>query len=238
MTKANYFATATAFAAAFAAAPGVFSVPARAQTQDAAPPVLLVLDKDAIDYGPAPHLLPDGAVDPDAAGIGVREELPYFQSHLNSQVVLTGGQNGNDGWFAVRTVPASWATADGANDGLQNFALAGPGLGSPDDNGDRESLLDNVPDVTALRADGLALLVGRTVCAVVYSGDVAAGASASLRGPTLGRIAFSVISLLPTDDPAHPNVQVQIAEGHEVCAGQLAPFAEAPATSAAVAGDR
>jgi hypothetical protein len=49
-----------------------------------------------------------------------------------------------------------------------------------------------------------------------------------LKGATLGRIAISVVNLLPTDDAARPNVQVQIAEGHEVCSGQLAPFAEAP----------
>jgi len=220
--------TAFALGAAIMGALAFSSVVARAQTQTA-PTVLLILDKDALDYGPAPHLLPDGAVDPDVAGVGVREELPYFQAHANSQIVLTGGQNGNDGWFAVRTVPASWATTDGAADGFQNFALAGPGLGSPDDNGDRESLLGSVPDVTPIRADGLSMLVGRTVCAVVYGGDVVAGTPTSLAGPTLGRVAFTVVSIVPTDDAAHPNVQVQIGEGHEVCAGQLAPFAEAPA---------
>jgi hypothetical protein len=205
---------------------------ASAQTADPPPPVLLVLDKDALDYGPPPHLLPDGAVDPTVAAVGVREELPYFQSHLGSQVVLTGGQNGSDGWFALRSVPASWSTGESPSDGLENFALAGPGLGSPDDNGDRESLLDSVPDVTPVRADGLALLVGQTVCAVVYGGDVVvtpgSPSTASLKGPALGRVAFSVISVLPTDDAAHPNVQVQIAEGHEVCLGQLVPFAQAP----------
>ena len=75
------------------------------------------------------------------------------------------------------------------------------------------------------------MLVGRTVCAVVYSGDVVGGTPATLAGATLGRIAFSVVSVVPMDDPSHPNVQVQIGEGHEVCAGQLAPFAEAPAVS-------
>jgi molybdopterin-binding protein len=177
-------------------------------------------------------LLPEGAVDPDLAGVGVREELPYFQGHVDAQVVLTGGQNGNDGWFALRTVPISWSTGDGLNDGIENFALAGPGLGSPDDEGDRESQLTSVPNVVPVRAEGLGLLVGRMVCAVVYADDVlvAAGnpSTASLKGRTLGRVAFKVVSVIPTDDPAHPNVQVQIAEGHEVCAGVLAPFAEAP----------
>jgi hypothetical protein len=212
---------------------GVAATPAiaRAQTQDPAP-LLLVLDKDAIDYGPAQHLLPGGAVDPDLAGIGVREELPYFQSHVNSQVVLTGGNQGNDGWFAVRSAPAGWSSAEGVGDGLENFALAGPGLGSPNDDGDREALLETVPNIVPIRADGLNLLVGRMVCAVVYADDVivtpGTPSSASLKGATLGRIAFSVVSVLPTDDSAHPNVQVQIAEGHEVCASELTPFVNAP----------
>ena len=226
--RTRFFFGCVAAAAVVAA---VVPSQASAQTTDS-PAVLLVLDKDALDYGPAPHLLPEGAVDPDAAGIGVREELPYFQNHVGSQVILPSGQNGNGGWFALRSVPAAWATSNGAGDGLQNFALAGPGLGSPDDNGDRESLLGNVSDVAALRADGLGLLVGSTVCAVVYGGDVTVTpgtpSTASLQGATLGRIAFTIVSLAPTDDPDHPNVQVQIAEGHETCAGALAAFAAAP----------
>ena len=215
----------------FICASMLFSDLAVAQTLDQ-PPLLLVLDMDAIDYGAAPHLLPANAVDPEVAAVGVREELPYFQSHVDSQVVLTGGQNGSDGWFAIRSVPSGWSSAEDENDGLANFALAGPGLGSPNDDGDREALLQTVPDVMPVRADGLNLLIGRMVCAVVYAGDVnvppGIPSSASLQGPTLGRIAFMVVSVLPTDDPAHPNVQVQIAEGHEVCAGDIAAFSDAP----------
>ena len=194
----------------------------------ALPPVLVVLDKDAIDYGPPPHLLPEDAVNPDVAGIGVRDGLPYFQSHVDSQVVLSSGQAGNDGWFALRSAPAIWDSSEGAGDGLKNFAIAGPGLGSPDDNGDRESLLTDVPDVVPIRADGLEMLVGRTVCAVVYSGDVTAAATANLQGPTLGRIAFSIVSLVPADDPAHPQIQVQIADWSQSCGGDMVPFADAP----------
>jgi len=189
---------------------------------------LLVLNHNAIDYGPVPHLLPADAVDPDIAGIGVRDGLRYFQSHVGSQVVLTSGQGGNDGWFALRSAPDSWATND--TDGLTNFALAGPGLGSPDDNGARESLLASVSNVAPVRADGLAMLVGSNVCAVVYSGDITVAGdppSASLQGPTLGRIAFQVVSLVPTDDTQHPQVQVQIADWSQAC-GQLQAFANAP----------
>lgn len=42
-----------------------------------------------------------------------------------------------------------------ASDGLRNFLAAGPGLGGEDAGGDREALLDKVPDVTPLRATGL-----------------------------------------------------------------------------------
>ena len=79
--------------------------------------------------------------------------------------------------------------------------MAGPGLGSPDDNGDREALLNGVPNVVPIRADGLQMLVGRTVCAIVYSGAITVTSTANLQGPTLGRIAFSVVSLVPADDP-------------------------------------
>ena len=42
-----------------------------------------------------------------------------------------------------------------ASDRLRNFLAAGPGLGGEDAGGDREALLDKVPDVTPLRATGL-----------------------------------------------------------------------------------
>jgi hypothetical protein len=219
---------AAAIAAALAGAVSFSS--SRVQAQ-ALPPLLLVLDKDGIDYGPPPHLLPADAVDPDNAGVGVRDGLRYFQSHVDSQVVLPSGNAGNDGWFALRSDPAAWDSSEGAGDGLKNFAVAGPGLGSPDDNGDRESLLSSVPNVVSIRADGLAMLVGRTVCAVVYSGDITLTGSppmANLQGPTLGRIAFSVVSLVPADDQSHPQVQVQIADWSESCGGNIAPFADAP----------
>jgi hypothetical protein len=209
-------------------APGLAFGQAPAQSQ----PVLLVLDKDAFDYGPAPHFLPPDAVNTDAAGVGVRDELSYFASHVGGQVVLTSRQNGNDGWFALRSVPQAWASEPGATDGLENFALAGRGLGSPDDNGDRESLLEFVPDVMPLRAEGLTKLVGRTACAVVYNDHVVVSggspSTASLRGATLGRIAFAVVGLLDTDDPSSPNVQVEIVEGHETCSQPLIAFSDAP----------
>ena len=87
-------------------------------------------------------------------------------------------------------------------------------------------------DVAPIRADGLQMLVGRTICAVVYSGDITVTPgcppSASLQGPTLGRIAFSIVSLMPGDDQSHPQLQVQIADWSQSCGGDLVPFADAP----------
>jgi hypothetical protein len=200
-----------------------------AQTQS---PLFVILDKDAIDYGPSPHLLPADAVDPLIAGVGVRDELPYFSGHVGQQAILTSGHSGNDGWFALKTVPASWATQVGAADGLENYLLAGPGLGSPDDNDDRQSLLNNIPNVTPVRAAGLNLLVGRKVCAVVYRDDVVVTAgsprTASLNGPNLGRIAFKVLALLPTDNASFPNVQVEVLDRREACGESTVLFASAP----------
>jgi len=200
-----------------------------AQTQS---PVFVILDKDAIDYGPSPHLLPADAVDPLIAGIGVRDQLAYFAGHVGQQAILTSGHNGNDGWFALKSVPASWASQEGAADGVENYLFAGPGLGSPDDNDDRQSLLNNVPNVTPVRATGLNLLVGRKVCAVVYLDDVVVTAgsprTANLNGPNLGRIAFKVLALLPTDNPSFPNVQVEVLDSREACGGSTVPFANAP----------
>ena len=82
------------------------------------------------------------------------------------------GEVGDEGWFALTSTPDSWTAAGPSSDGIQNFVQAGPGLGSPDANGDREALLDKIPGVTPLRAEGLALLVGLSVCNVVFDSDV------------------------------------------------------------------
>ena len=36
----------------------------------------------------------------DIAGVGVRDELRYFQTHVKSQVILTAAASGNGGWFS------------------------------------------------------------------------------------------------------------------------------------------
>jgi len=193
------------------------------------PTVLLVLDKDALDYGPPPHLIPLDGVDGLNSKVGLRDELPYFSGHVDQTVILSTAQNGDPGWFTLTTVPTSWPAEAGTVDGLRNFELAGAGLGSPDENGDRETLLRNVPGVAVLGADGLTQLAGKQVCAIVYATNISAGgANTDLTGETYGVIGFKVLALLPSDNPMYPNVEVQVLDGHEVCAGSLALLAGAP----------
>lgn len=132
-------------------------------------------------------------------------------------------------------MPATWASESGANDSLQNFALAGPGLGSPDANGSRDSQLTFVPDIQPLRKAGLKLLVGRSVCAVVYDEDVKTtdGPSpvANLSGANLGVIAFQLLSTDDIDGSDWPQVEVQILDAKQVCGGALSTLSQAPGTA-------
>jgi hypothetical protein len=115
----------------------------------------------------------------------------------------------------------------GTDEGLENFFVAGAGLGSPDESGNRVTLLGGVPDVVALRWSGLGLLVGRQVCAVVYGDEIEPGPTTNLGGANLGAVAFGVTSV----DPAAsewPSVTVQVLDVREVCGGMLDPLVEAP----------
>jgi hypothetical protein len=98
----------------------------------------------------------------------------------------------------------------------------GGGLGTPDAKGDRESLLDKVPGVAALRSEGLGALVGRTVCAVVFDSDVSVDhkrSTASLKGATLGTAAFEVVEVESPRRGALPAVTIRILDTVSVCRG-------------------
>ena len=207
------------------------AAPQLAAQQPTASSYLVVLDQNSLDHGPPPHLLPPELVNDAIAAPGVREELPWFAAREGQHVTIQGGAVDNPGWFAFRANPVAWDTEPGANDGLENFVLAGPGVGSPDVVGDRESLLRGVAEAVPLQAAGLALLVGRQVCGVVYDREVTYGPGnpTNLAGPTLGILAFQVVRLIePASSTALPNVEIQIVESHEVCHGSLSPLAEAP----------
>ncbi len=56
-------------------------------------------------------------------------------------ISLYTGQVGDEGWFALENIPQAWDDAGPTGDGLRNFLVAGPGLGTPDADGDMTRLL-------------------------------------------------------------------------------------------------
>jgi hypothetical protein len=192
------------------------------------PPLLLVLDRSAVDHGDETHLIPSDAANEAIAAPGLRDVLPYFAARIGETVTLPGGHDASAGWFAISTVSPGWASDPSLNDGLENFVVAGAGLGSPDANDDRTSLLTNVSDVVAMGAADLGLLAGRTVCAVVYRDDImiAPGEppTADLTGATLGLVAFQVTGV-DGDGSQWAAMTVKVLDVHETCGGALAPFA-------------
>ena len=196
---------------------------------------LLVIDEDSIDNGNPPNFFTAQAVNDDIAKIGQRKQLRFFEQNVGARITLHTGQVGDEGWFALKTVPQSWVSAGPTSDGLRNYLVAGPGLGSKNAFGDRESRLDKVPDVTPLRAAGLRMLVGRDVCAVVYDSDVSINydpLNGSLKGANLGVVAFRVLAahrLFGYSSSSLPQVEIEILDAFQVCMGPLTPFIDAPA---------
>ena len=194
----------------------------------------LVIDEDSIGKGNAPNFFSDTDVNDHIADIGVRGQLPFFAANVGSTVALHTGEVGDEGWFAPKTIPDSWNSAGSTTDGLRNYLDAGPGLGSPDANGDREALLDKIPGVTPLRAEGLALLEGRVVCGVVYKSDISINydpIDGSLKGATLGIVAFRVLSvtqLTGFSSSSLPEVDILILDAEAVCGGPVELFLGAP----------
>ena len=133
------------------------------------------------------------------------------------------------------TIPASWVAAGPTADGVRNFFgdprlppsyNVGPGLGTPDSNGDREALLDNVPDVTPLQTAALQGLLGRRACAVVYDSDVSVNmgpTTGSLKGSNLGTVAFEVVSVTPQGGSQLPDVEIKIFDAEIFCTDVTAP---------------
>ncbi len=195
----------------------------------------LVIDEDSIDNGIAPNFFSDVGVNADIADIGLRTQLLVFTVNAGATITLHTGEVGDEGWFALKTIPDSWADAGPTDDGLGNFLRAGPGLGTEDMDGDREALLDNIPGVTPLRASGLVLLEGQQVCAVVFDSDISmnyAPLNGNLKGSNLGIVAFRVISVTArTDgsDSSLPEVEIEILDADEVCdCERLTLFLDAP----------
>jgi hypothetical protein len=149
-------------------------------------------------------------------------------------ITLWTGTVGDEGWFAVETIPQNWATAGPTADGLRNFVgpVVGPGLGGGKNN--RETHLDKIPNVTPLRATGLKMLEGSCICAVVYDSDISINydpLNGSLKGANLGIVAFEVLDvtqLTGQSSGSLPKVEIRILDADQVCAGPLTLF-DAPA---------
>lgn len=220
------------------------------------PAVFLVIDEDSIDNGP--RYWPGNAVtftqgtlltfsasdvNDDIAALARRNQLRFFANNVGSTIWLVTGQVGDEGWFAPKTIPASWANTGPTADGLRNFLgnpslsyphNVGPGLGT---GGNPEQFLDNVPNVTPLRAEGLWGLIDRTVCAVVYDSDISINygpLQGSLKGANRGTVAFKVLDVVHLtgfSSSTLPRVQLQILDANVVCEGPQTLYTDAPIPS-------
>ena len=200
------------------------------------PPLeFLVIDDDSIKKDDPPNFFSEQDVNLDLKEIGVRTQLRFFEANVGATITLRTGQEGDFGWIALPTVPASWDGAGPTSDGHRNFfgdpglplpPNVGPGLGAPDSNGDREALLDNIPNVLPLGETELQQRIGQRVCAVVYDSDVSVDFStmeASLKGANLGTVAFEVVAVTPQSGSTLPEVDIKIFDSRSLCADTTSP---------------
>lgn len=210
------------------------SSPTDGDPLDSTQAVLLVIDEESIDNGNEPNDFSETAVNDQIAEVGQRAALKYFRDNVGKTINLYTGQVGDEGWFALKTIPSSWVSAGPTNNGARNYLAPGPGLGAPNPDDDREVLLDKIPDVTPLRATGLSMLIGQTVLAVVYDSDVSINYSpllGNLQGANLGLVAFDVLEVKQRFDGSSsslPSVKIRIRDVDEIEALPLALFTNAP----------
>lgn len=196
--------------------------------------VFLLIDEESIDNGNPPNNFSANDVNDQLATIGLRQPLRFFEDNAGREIDLFTGQVGDEGWFALKTIPNSWVSSGPSGNGLRNYLTPGPGLGAsvPDD--DREVLLDKIPNVTPLRATGLAMLVGQTVYAVVYDSDISINYSpltGNLQGDNLGVVAFDVLKVVERTDGSSsdlPRVTIRIRSTSGVSGLELGLFSNAP----------
>ena len=233
-------------------------------TQVATGALWLVIDEDGIDNGP--RYWPNSAtsftsstiktwstkdVNDDRPGLAQRLPLRWFVDPVNvgQTFWFFTGQVGDEAWFAPKFIPQSWADAGpDFSDGLRNFLgdptqpfatpkhLVGPGLGTGND---PEKLLDKIPHVIPLRAEGLFGLIGKTVCALVWDSDINVnydkpkpeGINGVLKGEKLGVVAFEVLNVVYLSgwsSSTLPRVQLIIRDPNLVCLGTLGLYLTAP----------
>ena len=223
--------------------------------------LFIIIDEDSIDNdlepftNGSPILSPPfnppfnthTALNEDVAFFGIRAQLRWWKANIGATIVLRTGQMGDEAWFAVPNIPQSWEDAVPINEsGLSKFIGdpgadpdsssphgVGEGLGAPPD---PESLLDKIDHVTPLRASGLVMLEGHTLCAVVYDSDVDVNydnpINGNLKGANLGTVAFEVLTVTKMDPNAPaldnsvssstlPKVALRVLDAEQVCAGPL-----------------
>jgi hypothetical protein len=221
--------------------------------------IFLLLDEDAIDNAdPGFYRLPNTGegdrgeafsetdVNDDRANLAMRKPLRFFKNPANigRRIVLRSGQVGDEGFFAPKVIPNSWANTGPTRNGLRNFIgnpcgpfphNVGPGLGRPGD--DPEVLLDKIPTVTPLRASALKKLVGKNIAAVVYDSDISINyipLNGNLQGETLGVVAFKVIEVkkaIEFSSSTLPLVTVEIQQPCRALAAQPRLYLNAPEPS-------
>ncbi|HSK14479.1 MAG TPA: hypothetical protein VK907_14760 [Phnomibacter sp.] len=196
--------------------------------------VFLLIDEESIDNGNEPNNFSAQDVNDPLATIGLRQVLRYFRDNVGKTIDLYTGQVGDEGWFAPKTIPDSWKSAGPTSNGTRNYLVPGPGLGAPIPDDDREVLLDKVPDVTPLRATGIAMLTGKVILAVVYDSDISinyAPLNGNLQGANLGVVAFDVLRVRQRTNGSTsslPIVTIRIRSVAEVEALPLSLFSNAP----------
>lgn len=205
------------------------------QDDDLYPPlgnaaVLLLIDEESIDNGNEPNNFSAIDVNDNIAEIGLREQLRFFQENTGEVIQLYTGQVGDEGWFALKTIPTSWKNAGPTQSGARNFVVAGPGLGG----NKNDDLLDEIPDVIPLRATGLAMLTGEIILAIVYDSDISINYSpieGNLQGENLGLVALEVLEVTRRTNGSSsdlPVLRVRIREVSTILNRRLHLFTNVP----------
>lgn len=167
-------------------------------------------------------------VNEDRPGQRQRAVLRYFNDHPGEIITVMTGSSGDETWFAPNRIPSNWCSPACATPqvGIANFVGANGSANIP-----AQTRLATVPDVRPLRAAGLHLLEGETVCAVVYDGELSLNyrsesprISASLKGNTVGIVAFTVQvdgvhRLSGFSSSTLPEVRIKIENATQVCGG-------------------
>lgn len=167
----------------------------------------------------------------------MRDQLQFFRQNVGETIDLFTGQVGDEGWFALTSIPNPWINAGPTDNGLRNYLAPGPGLGSPNVDDDREVLLDEIRNVIPLRATALKMLIDQTVFAVVYDSDISINYSpleGNLQGDNLGIVAFKVLDVRERTDGSTsslPVVTIEILDAEQIRNRNLVLFSNVPKPS-------